>query len=201
MFQNHRARAFSVHEKQCGELITQSFFNVSKSLEQKSGPQTSSGSWQGWQSWGASSSSWDEQTWENANSENAENEQRDLVGIKRSKSILEVRVHVLTKPIFQESTWNKDKGTTTGLTIKKESTTAHSEETKLQMNSRSMMRNLVIEQFTLKAELAHADVTTMSQSNAVRRPTQGLKASVAPRHQAGKRCASFPMSLWRNWKK
>ena len=96
---------------------------------------------------------------------------------------MEVRVHVLTEPIFQKSTWNKDERTTTGLTIKKESTTAHSEETKWQMNSGSMQRNLVTEESTLKAELAHADMTTMSQSNAVRRPAKGLKASVAPRHQ------------------
>ena len=49
-------------------------------------------SWQGWQSWGASSGSWDAQKWEGANSKSAD-----------------------TEPVLQESTWSGDEETVTRL--------------------------------------------------------------------------------------
>ena len=73
---NHRARVRSAHGKQCVQLITQSFSNVSKSVDHTSKPKASSGLWQGWQSWDASSASLDERRWEGANWKNAEHEQK-----------------------------------------------------------------------------------------------------------------------------
>ena len=56
---------FSIHLEQCDQLTLQSFSNASPSAEQKkSKPKMSTGSWQGWHSWSASSSSWDAQKWD-----------------------------------------------------------------------------------------------------------------------------------------
>ena len=46
--QRRRARVFPLIAKECDQLTTQSFSNVSKSVEQKSKPKIPSGLWQGW---------------------------------------------------------------------------------------------------------------------------------------------------------
>ena len=97
------ARAFSVHGQQCEQLNTHSFPCVSKSVEQRSKPKMSSGSWQGWQSWGASSRFWDEQQWEGTNWKNAEHEQKDPIRIGRSEDTLEVRVNGCAEPISRKA--------------------------------------------------------------------------------------------------
>ena len=43
-----KSTCFSAHAKECDQLTTQSFSNVSESVEQKSKPKIPSGLWQGW---------------------------------------------------------------------------------------------------------------------------------------------------------
>ena len=57
----------------------------------------------GWESWGASSSSWDEGRWETTGWKNAEHEGKDLVTFERSQGTIEVRVTGLAQLFFQEN--------------------------------------------------------------------------------------------------
>ena len=81
----------------------------------------SSGSWQGWQSWGASSGCWDEQKWESTDWKNAENDHTDIMKMEGRDGILEVTVNGSTEPNFRKAhAWNEDEESMTGLVFSRE---------------------------------------------------------------------------------
>ena len=93
-----RARVFWFIDSSVSFLGLHSFSNACKGNHNMS-----AGPGQGWQSWGASSSSW-----ENTKMKNIEHEGKDCVRLERGQGIVEVRVNGCTEPVFQESTWDED---------------------------------------------------------------------------------------------
>ena len=65
------------------------FSNVSANVERVTHPKMAAGSWQGWQSWAASSSSCDEGEWDTKWQE-VESEVKGFTRVERSEGILDV---------------------------------------------------------------------------------------------------------------
>ena len=75
------------------------------------------GSWQRWQSLGASSSSWDEIEWDKKCQE-VETGINDFTRVERIEGFLNVKIGGKFEPIYQESTWKEHEERTTGLDFK-----------------------------------------------------------------------------------
>ena len=97
---------FSVRN-QCSPCGVQPFSTVSVNAEHATQPDLAAGSWHEWQSWCASSSSWDESKW-NKQCQEVDNEINDFMRVDRSEGILDVKNWRTCRSSLSGITWEEN---------------------------------------------------------------------------------------------